>query len=210
MGKTRNSRKEREKAKRREEILEAALKLFSKKGFHDVSMREIADKSEFAIGTLYTLFVNKDSLLESLLHHYGEKIIGEITGVLDGSGNEAELLVAFIQCQPRILEKYSDIMKVYSAVFGTRGVVLSHIRDRIQIKEILNSKLTRLFERGIQKGLFRAVDPEIAAKSINSVIETIALENAGGIDPSKAIEIFQKIEQLFVGGLLSRETETNG
>jgi TetR/AcrR family transcriptional regulator len=209
MGTTPNSRKEREKAKRREEILEAALNLFSKKGFHDVSMREIADKSEFAIGTLYTLFVNKDSLLESLLHHYGEKIIGEVAGILDGSGNETELLVAFIRGQPQILEKYSEVLKVYSTVFGTRGMALSKIRDRSKIIEILNSKLTQLFERGIQKGLFRAVDPEITAKSVSSILETIAFEIAGRFNKTKAIEMFQKVEQLFIEGLLSPEHQTH-
>ncbi len=209
MGIIAKPRKERERARRREEILEVALNLFSKKGFHDVSMREIADQSEFAIGTLYNLFVNKDSLFESLLDHYGEKIIGEVTGVLNGSGNEAELLVAFIRCQPQILEKYSEVLKLYSAVFGTRGMDLLKIRDRSKIKEILNSKLTQLFERGIQKGLFRAVDPEIAAKSVHSIIETIAFEVAGEFNKTKAIEMFQKVEQLFVEGLLSPETQTN-
>jgi TetR/AcrR family transcriptional regulator len=36
------TRKEREKIRHREDILEAALKLFSEKGFHNVSMQDIA------------------------------------------------------------------------------------------------------------------------------------------------------------------------
>jgi hypothetical protein len=161
--------------------------------------------SEFAID-LYTLFVNKDSCLKVYPPH-GEKIIGKRGSWTVPATSGTPFAYSISAIDP---EKYSEVMKVYSAVFGTRGVVLSHIRDRIKIKEILNSKLTHLFERGIQKGLFRAVDPEIAAKSINSIIETVALENAGGIDTSKAIEIFHKIEHLFVGGLLTREIETNG
>ncbi|HAO20045.1 MAG TPA: TetR/AcrR family transcriptional regulator, partial [Desulfobacteraceae bacterium] len=45
-------RREREKLRQRREMLDAALKLFSEKGFHNVSMHEIARNAEFAIGTL--------------------------------------------------------------------------------------------------------------------------------------------------------------
>ena len=55
------SRREREKLRHRKEMLDAALKLFSEKGFHNVSMHEIAQKAEFAIGTLYKFFKNSIS-----------------------------------------------------------------------------------------------------------------------------------------------------
>ena len=60
---TQLSRKERERLIRRQEILDAGLALFSEKGFHNVSMNEIAQKAEFAIGTLYKFFENKESSL---------------------------------------------------------------------------------------------------------------------------------------------------
>lgn len=203
MQKTALSRKEREKAKHREEILEVALGLFSRKGFHNVSMREIADRSEFAIGTLYKFFGNKDSLFESLLHHYGEKIVEEVSQILDGPGDEAQRLIALFRYQPHILEKYSEVMKVHSAVFGSRAMALSNIRDRSKVKEILMSKLTQLLERGIQKRLFRTVDPEIAAKSVFSIIETLAFEMAGRFNKPRAEDLFRKVERLFIDGLLA-------
>ena len=45
-------RREREKLQQRREMLAAALDLFSQKGYHNVSIQEIAEKAEFAIGTL--------------------------------------------------------------------------------------------------------------------------------------------------------------
>jgi len=46
------SRRERERLRHKQEILSAALRLFSAKGFHKVSMQEIASAAEFATGTL--------------------------------------------------------------------------------------------------------------------------------------------------------------
>ena len=60
-------RREREKLRQRQEMLAAALELFSEKGYHNVSMHEIAEKAEFAIGTLYKFFKNKEDLYKALV-----------------------------------------------------------------------------------------------------------------------------------------------
>ncbi len=56
------TRKEREKLSHRSQILADALELFKEKGYHNVSMHEIATKAEFSIGTLYKYFKNKEDL----------------------------------------------------------------------------------------------------------------------------------------------------
>ena len=56
------SRKEREYRIRREEILKAAECVFAQKGFHNSTVAEIAKESEFAIGTIYQFFKNKEEL----------------------------------------------------------------------------------------------------------------------------------------------------
>ncbi|MFX1489777.1 MAG: TetR/AcrR family transcriptional regulator [Promethearchaeota archaeon] len=55
-------RKEREKEKRREEIIEVAERLFLSQGFEDTTMDQIANKAEFSKGTLYNYFESKDDL----------------------------------------------------------------------------------------------------------------------------------------------------
>ena len=60
-------RREREKLRQRQEMLAAALDLFSQKGYHNVSMQEVAEKAEFAIGTLYKFFPNKEDLYKAMV-----------------------------------------------------------------------------------------------------------------------------------------------
>ena len=55
-------RKEREKERRRRQILVAAKKIFSKKGFSRATMEDIAEEAELSPGTLYTYFKNKKVL----------------------------------------------------------------------------------------------------------------------------------------------------
>lgn len=55
-------RKEREKEQRRNEILNAAEKVFFSKGFNYATMDEVAEAAELSKGTLYLYFKNKEDL----------------------------------------------------------------------------------------------------------------------------------------------------
>ena len=59
-------RKEREKERRRQQIMVAAKRVFSEKGFTKSTMEDIASEAELSPGTLYLYFKNKDELYASL------------------------------------------------------------------------------------------------------------------------------------------------
>jgi TetR/AcrR family transcriptional regulator len=195
-------RKERERLRHRQEILDKALKLFTERGFHNVSMQQIADASEFAVGTLYNFFESKDSIFDELIKSCGERIITELIGILDDPGTEIERLRRFIRHAPTLLEKNAAFVKLYVSELGTRGAKISKNRDRPDAHDILESKLERLLDDGIRKGIFRPVDPVITAEAINSTIETLAFENVSHFDKTAVTEMFEKVEYLFVEGLL--------
>jgi TetR/AcrR family transcriptional regulator, cholesterol catabolism regulator len=62
-----HARTERQRARRRR-ILSAAAELASAGGFEAVQMREVAESSEVALGTLYRYFPSKIHLLVAVLH----------------------------------------------------------------------------------------------------------------------------------------------
>jgi len=57
-----HERKEREKERRREEILDAAQKVFFEKGLHAATMDEISEVAELSKATIYLHFVSKEDL----------------------------------------------------------------------------------------------------------------------------------------------------
>ncbi len=59
-------RKGREKARRRQQIIVAAKRVFSAKGFNKATMEDIANEAELSPGTIYLYFKNKDELYASL------------------------------------------------------------------------------------------------------------------------------------------------
>jgi AcrR family transcriptional regulator len=61
-----HERKEREKERRRQQIMVAAKRVFSGSGFSKSTMEDIAREAELSPGTIYLYFKNKDELYASL------------------------------------------------------------------------------------------------------------------------------------------------
>ena len=60
------SRRERLRQEREERILEAAAAVFARKGFHQATIREIAEHADVADGTIYNYYSDKQDLLVAI------------------------------------------------------------------------------------------------------------------------------------------------
>jgi len=197
------TRKEKERNRRKEEILSVALALFSKRGFKNVSMAEIADAAEYAVGTLYNLFDSKDAMFEELYEDRSFQIREAFLSILEGPGNEKERLSLFFRSQPDYLEQHGEFVKVYVAEMGQHDDKLSKSGKRYEVRSIITAALARLIEDGIKKRLFRSVDPQIAAKAIIALLETLIFESDITLNEKEVKSTFQKVEALFLEGLLA-------
>jgi TetR/AcrR family transcriptional regulator, cholesterol catabolism regulator len=63
---------------RRLRILEAARDLAIEGGYDGVQMRDVADRAEVALGTLYRYFRSKVQLLIALMHHETTRLAGRL------------------------------------------------------------------------------------------------------------------------------------
>ena len=79
-------RKEREKERRRNEILDVAEKLFARNGFDAVSVEDVAREAEVASGTLYLYFRNKEALYYAVVLR-GARIMNDMFQDAVGKGN---------------------------------------------------------------------------------------------------------------------------
>jgi AcrR family transcriptional regulator len=69
-----SERKERERAEMRDAILNAATEMFLKDGFEKTSIRGIAEKIEYSVGTIYLYFKDKTELLNVLMEQGFQKM----------------------------------------------------------------------------------------------------------------------------------------
>ena len=165
-------RREREILRQRREILDAALRLFSEKGYHNVSMLGIAEEAEYGMGTLYKLFTNKEDLYKALIMELAEKWHDELLQVLDQKGNPLRVIERYIALRRRLFADNLPIMRLYYA--ETRGASFN-IRagldkDLLDIYDDGIEKLSCIFEKGIKEHVFREIDPHQMALALDGTI----------------------------------------
>jgi len=207
MGKTKLSRIEREKLRHREEILEAALRLFSSKGFHNVSMQDIANESEFGVGTLYKFFESKEQLFVELMKAAIEKIGQLLTPILDSNQGEEKKLSEFIRVHVDMIEGNVEFIKLYISQYGMSTSVNPMLKDISNLKTTIATKLENLIKAGIQKQIFRRVHPEIVALSLRATLEAFDFESSEHFDKAKVKKGLSRIENFFLNALLRKETD---
>src|SRR5262249_4537466 len=83
-------RKARQKENLRQEILDAARDLFVREGYESVSMRKIADRIEYAPGTLYLYFRDKSEILNSLCEETFAKLHKRMEAIHKDQGDPLE------------------------------------------------------------------------------------------------------------------------
>jgi AcrR family transcriptional regulator len=169
-------RREREKLQQRQEMLAAALELFSEKGYHNVSMHEIARKSEFAIGTLYKFFKNKEDLYKALVLEKSDKFHEAITKAIEEPGDEIEKLRNYVRIKGQLFRDNVSVVRLYFA--ETRGTSFNIMAglDR-EIRERYGhflETLASIFKSGIKRKRFMKIaDPYYLAVAIESLTNAI-------------------------------------
>ncbi|BBH70550.1 TetR family transcriptional regulator [Actinoplanes sp. OR16] len=88
-------------AARRQQILDAAVRCFLRKGFHQSSMQDVIKEAGLSVGAFYRYFKSKNELITAIA---GAKV-GEVTSVLDGV-----LVAEPIPPVPEILERVLELI----------------------------------------------------------------------------------------------------
>lgn len=172
MADKRLSRREREMRMRRQEILNAALELFSQKGYHNVSIQEVAEKAEFAIGTLYKFFKTKEDLYKALIMDQADRFHEAVTKAIVEAVDEIEKLRNYVRAKGEAFRANVSVVRLYFA--ETRGASFNikigleqKIKERYQ--KFLYS-LSDILEKGMKRKIFqRIADPYHLAVALDSL-----------------------------------------
>ncbi|MGO8823512.1 MAG: TetR/AcrR family transcriptional regulator [Desulfomonilaceae bacterium] len=200
-------RREREKLRQRREILDAALRLFSEKGYHNVSMHEIAKEAEFGIGTLYKFFRNKEELYKALITQTAERWNQIFIQVLEHEQDPIQAIKNYLNVRRELFSDNLSLMRLYFA--ETRGASfnikagLDH--DLLKLYDRLIDKLASVFARGINQNVFRALDPQDMALALEGTINSFLFRIME--DPARFRETdnLSTAAEIFFNGVLDKE-----
>ncbi len=155
---------------KRQLILDAAVRVFARKGYHTSRVGDIAEEAGVAHGLLYHYFKSKDELLETIFSNTWTLMLEAISGVesLDEPARETLRKVSAI-----VLRAWRDTPDIVRVL--VREVTRSpHLQQEIGETEQAFAALERVIRKGQQAGEFRAdVEPRFASFIFYGALEEI-------------------------------------
>lgn len=102
--------------RRRKQIIDAAIRLFTAKGFHNATVREIADEAGLTMGSLYNYINSKEDIIYIVYDYITEILREEAREAIKGISDPKERLRAAVRQNLQSVYHHQDIvMFIYKA-----------------------------------------------------------------------------------------------
>ncbi len=191
-------------AARRQQIIEVAADLFSRKGFGGTTTKQVAQAIGVSETTIFKHFASKEALYAAILEAktHTEELLGSVTPVASQQDDVgllrslARQMIDRVQRDPTLMR-----LLLFSAL---EGHSLSDLFFRSRMQRI-DEFLGRYIADRVAAGAFRPVDPTQAARSfIGMVSHHILLHELFGQKPPPQLttdRVIEEIVSLFLEGV---------
>lgn len=154
------------KAKKKEEIFDAALACFNRHGYADTTLSLIAQRSGFSKGGIYHYFKSKRELFLELFRYRVRRYSEELAVILDREIPPEKRLRVFMEEAGRLLEQNEDFYR-FCLEFLSMGARDGEIRKAVTAfyKDTVDI-FSGFVNEGVDGGSFKPADPEKVARII--------------------------------------------
>jgi AcrR family transcriptional regulator len=155
---------------KRRQLLDAAVRVFARKGFHASRVGDIAEEAGVAHGLLYHYFKSKDQVLEAVFHENWSVLLARIESVEETDEPAADQIRHIAAIVLRTWLHLPDVVRVVIQEFGRSPELAERIGELTRPIDVLQ----RVIARGVERGEFRAdVDPVFAATVVYGSIDEL-------------------------------------
>ena len=187
---------------RREQVMNAARRLFGERGSVDVSVEDIAAEAGVSRSTVYNYFSSRQDLLQGCLEDGHRQLVGALQRALAEPATVDEHLKRFLE---EVLERVGN-----SAAFFRLAVALQGgetdlgVTTRAALGVLgleVGSMLDRLVRRGLDVGVFRPADPARITALVGQVMFGAVSARVDDPSPPSAADAAAELRDLLLFGL---------
>lgn len=157
-------RRERRAAARKSQIIEAAARLFSEKGFHRTTTRDIAEAADVSEGTLYNYFESKDDLLLEIMDMLDDFPSNAEIFDQEAVEDAQEFILSLLKGRRAMVDQYHPTFHaVLSELLINPGLRQRYYDEQVSPSVIL---ISQHLERLLDKGQFREIHVPYTARTL--------------------------------------------
>ncbi|QIS13190.1 TetR family transcriptional regulator [Nocardia arthritidis] len=193
---------------RRSQIVDCAIETIAELGYHQASVRKIADRVGVAMSVVLYHFGNKDELVAAIVTECYRSVIEIMLPVVERETTAAGKLAAHIRAHTEYIATHrshqialTEIAANYRSRAGRRLHELTVDLAPDQRTDLAKLELEAIFERGVESNEFRSLSPVSMALAVRSAIGGALLNST--TDPDFDVRAYG--EDLVTAFLLAAE-----
>jgi AcrR family transcriptional regulator len=166
---------------RRAEILEAARKVCASRGYHDMTVDEIAQAAGIAKGTIYLYFRSKHEIYWAMIENILARLHEHVRDELARPGTIEECIRRFVTTKMTYFEGHHDLLRLYYNEVNSVAARPPRSRDQFERHYLEQVRLLQsALDRAVEEGVLRAMRCDMAALTIFEVTRSAVMHRSRG------------------------------
>ena len=171
-------RKARDKLLRRTDILRAATRVFAEKGYHNATMSDIAKQAEYAVGTIYLYFKDKQALYLALTDEKIGELIRRVKEKIGISQGALAKIRALVEEEFAYFEENEDFFRIYFSEGGLDGWAIKDKPSRESLEKIMKflDYISGIIKKAQEENIIKKeLDPKRTAHLLGGMIKSVII-----------------------------------
>ncbi len=183
-----------------QQIIEAAVRVFARKGYYNSRVSDIAREAGIAAGTIYLYFKTKDDILVTLFHDKMAEFVGALRKAIADEPDAASKIRRLVLLHFRILEENPELAEVVQVELRQgqkffRGASGQEIGAYFAL-------IGSVLEEGVAEGRFRpGLAVKVATKMLFGAMDQMATSWVLGKRGYQLADTADAVTEIFLQGV---------
>ncbi|WP_165960419.1 TetR/AcrR family transcriptional regulator [Actinocrispum wychmicini] len=184
------------KDEKRAEILDAAIRVFARTGFHATKIEDVAREARVAKGTIYLYFDRREDILDAAFVRFADGVLTQMRAIAKAREPALSRLRSIVEAMLAGAQSGPDLARLVFDFWAARriggsgerpGTPVDFAGIYVEYRQLIGS----LLEQAKDEGAVRADVPEDTPAVIVGLVEGLLLQclvDPGALTPSRMAE----------------------
>ncbi|HET7577696.1 MAG TPA: TetR/AcrR family transcriptional regulator [Bacillales bacterium] len=166
---------EEKRKEKRDKILQEAITLFSRNGYSQTTISDVAKASDVSFGSVFTYFSSKENLFRAAVSEPLEKWGPLFFDVAEKDGTPLEKIQQMVREQVKVFLREGPYLRLIQYVLGQPDRFEEEVKNLDHFLDQFQVTLRPIIEQGQECGELERIDPNLVTLSYLSFINGIRL-----------------------------------
>lgn len=148
--------------------------MFGRKGYHDTTLKEVAELAEFSVGSVYSFFESKDDLFLQIFVRRGAEFMDRMRALLAVKRPAMQQLHELVDLEVGFFREHPRFGRLFLRVSSAALQSADRLADAVMQANYDESMALQadLFRRGQRARQFVAGDPAALARVLSGIVSS--------------------------------------